>query len=69
MKKLRFVDGPREQEILEDRYKDKLTDLSERERIIWQLGFDYGIDDEGTTKEERKQFIRRGESNGKKEKD
>lgn len=45
--KIRFVDGPKEAEILHERYAEKFLDLTERERIIWELGFDYGVDDKG----------------------
>jgi len=45
--RIRFVDGPVERAVLEDRYKQQLSGLSPVERIIWELGFDYGVDDEG----------------------
>jgi len=40
-------DGDREGEILRERYKEELAEYSEHGRVIWELGFDFGVDDEG----------------------
>lgn len=56
MKKIRFTDGPKEEETLKERYKEKMydLDLSERDILIWELGFDCGVDDEGIEKKKSK---------------
>lgn len=52
--KIRFIDGPKEEETLKEKYKEKMydLDLSERDILIWELGFDCGVDDEGIEKKE-----------------
>jgi hypothetical protein len=46
-KPIRFVDGEAEIEILRERYREKMVGLTVRERMCWELGFDYGVDDPG----------------------
>lgn len=52
-KKIRFVDGKREQDILHSRYIERLPPEGTIERVIWELGFDYGVEDPGMENEEK----------------